>query len=120
MSKKKNILDLDLSSSSSEDGEDYSSSDNDVDDNKLTINSTYAKEYETRKRKQELTNERRQTFNGDLDSNEMIDDDDDDSSSEESEDEDGELLTAKVDLQILKVRLFFCFFGNYIFSVRFL
>ena len=74
----------------------------------MTINAKFAKEYEKRKRKQELINERqrRKQEYGDIDG--FSDDDDDDdgsSSSEESEDEDAELLTPKVDLQILKVSM---------------
>ena len=61
-------------------------------DNNLKINKSFASEFEKRKRQQELINSKHnpQYFS------------DDDSSSGESEDEDAELLTTKVDLQILK------------------
>eukprot|EP00551_Chaetoceros_affinis_P005227 CAMPEP_0203683190 /NCGR_PEP_ID=MMETSP0090-20130426/47391_1 /ASSEMBLY_ACC=CAM_ASM_001088 /TAXON_ID=426623 /ORGANISM="Chaetoceros affinis, Strain CCMP159" /LENGTH=802 /DNA_ID=CAMNT_0050552319 /DNA_START=44 /DNA_END=2452 /DNA_ORIENTATION=- len=72
-------------------------SDSDSNDNKLIINAKYAKEYDKRKRRQELTNLRQKKNDDDSSVGS-----DDSSSSEESEDEDGELLTPKVDLQILK------------------
>ena len=61
----------------------------------LKINKTFANEYEKRKRRQEL-------INANQNDECQIDDD---SSSDESEDEVAELLTPKVDLQILKVRI---------------
>lgn len=104
----KKVLDLDSSSSSSsapsssdDESSSSSSSSDEEDNNKLTINSKFAKEYQERKRRQELTNERqRKTRFGDDDEEGV----NSDSSSSESEDEDGELLTPTVDLQILKVR----------------
>jgi len=63
----------------------------------LKINKSFASEFEKRKRREELINAK---HNDEYFS-------DDDSSSDESEDEDAELLTAKVDLQILKVSFLF-------------
>ncbi|EEC49987.1 predicted protein [Phaeodactylum tricornutum CCAP 1055/1] len=54
------------------------------------VNTKYAKEYESRKQKEEL---RRVQFQGD---------DDDGESTDSSEDEDAELLTAKLDTNIIK------------------
>jgi hypothetical protein len=67
-----------------------------VQTDKLAINVKYASEYDKRKRRQEYVNSR-QDQAGESDNGS-------DESSSESEDEDAELLTAKVDLQILKVR----------------
>uniref|UniRef100_A0A7S3QAF1 Kri1-like C-terminal domain-containing protein n=1 Tax=Chaetoceros debilis TaxID=122233 RepID=A0A7S3QAF1_9STRA len=70
----------------------------------LVINKKFAQDFEKRKRREELSNERHDQKNGwgrghghggDRDS-------DDDESTSESEDEDADLLTPKVDLQILK------------------
>lgn len=86
----------------------------DEDDNglSLSINPSYAKRYDERKRKQELSQledkykaqlqkkgifkEQQQQQGSDLDSDET------DSESDEEEDDDGELLTPAVDAQILK------------------
>jgi len=76
-------------SDSDSDNEGSSSPDKD----KFQINKTFATEYEKRKRREELLNAKQGGG----------DDSDDDSSSDESEDEDAELLTPNVDLQILKV-----------------
>ena len=78
--------------SSDEDG------DNDIvlksdDTSGFNINSKYAREYEQRKRREELTKHRKVNFDVE---------DDDDSSSSESEDEEGELLTPHLDAQIAK------------------
>ena len=73
-----------------------------VQSDKLAINVKYATEYEKRKRRQEFINSRQDQDDGS--------DDVSDESSSESEDEDAELLTAKVDLQILKVRTFCVFY----------
>lgn len=58
----------------------------------LKINKTFADDYEKRKRRQELLNAQQ----NDEDTSDY------ESSSDESEDEDAELLTSKLDLQILK------------------
>mmetsp|Transcript_4723 Transcript_4723/g.9032 ORF Transcript_4723/g.9032 Transcript_4723/m.9032 type:complete len:743 (-) Transcript_4723:418-2646(-) len=73
----------------------FSESDSDSEqsnDNHIRINKTFADDYEKRKRRQELLNAKQK----DEDTSDY------DSSSDESEDEDAELLTSKVDLQILK------------------
>ena len=62
----------------------------------FNINAKFAREYEQRKRREELTKHRKVNF--DLDGNEN----DDGSSSSESEDEEGELLTPHLDAQIVK------------------
>jgi protein KRI1 len=80
---------LDFSSQSDSD----SNSDSDA-PLKLSINKKFATEYEKRKRQQELVNARQE--------GEDYDDSDYSSSEDESEDENAELLTEKVDLQILK------------------
>lgn len=80
---------LDFSSQSDSD----SNSDSDA-PLKLSINKKFATEYEKRKRQQELVNARQE--------GEVNDDSDYSSSEDESEDENAELLTEKVDLQILK------------------
>ena len=67
---------------------------NNLSSQRFKINKSFASEYDKRKRREELINA---DLNGD--------DDDDDSSSDESEDDNAELLTPKVDLQILKVCL---------------
>ena len=69
----------------------------DEEGNTLQINSTYAREYTSRKRREELVNHRQLREREGIES-----DDDDDSSSDESEDEDGELLTADMDVKIIK------------------
>ncbi|KAL3777561.1 hypothetical protein ACHAWO_000823 [Cyclotella atomus] len=72
--------------------------DDEAADDSLQINTKYAKEYESRKRREELTNYRQlKALEGASDSN-----DDDDSSDSESEDEDAELLTADMDVKIIK------------------
>jgi protein KRI1 len=71
--------------------------DDDEADNSLQINTKYAKEYESRKRREELTNYRQlKVLEG------VSDSDDDDSSDSESEDEDAELLTADMGVKIIK------------------
>lgn len=71
--------------------------DDDEADNSLQINTKYAKEYESRKRREELTNYRQlKALEG------VSDSDDDDSSDSESEDEDAALLTADMDVKIIK------------------
>ena len=69
--------------------------DDEVDDS-LKINTKYAREYDSRKRREELTNYRQ------LKALEGVSDSDDDESSDESEDEDGDLLTAHMDVKIIK------------------
>ena len=66
----------------------------------MQINTTYAREYTSRKRREELINHRQLQQQREGDSND--DDDDSDSSDDESEDEDGELLTADMDVRIIK------------------
>jgi len=66
----------------------------------FNINTKYAREYEQRKRREELTKHRKVNF--DLDGDDDDGNDDDDSSSSESEDEEGELLTPQLDAQIVK------------------
>mmetsp|Transcript_27595 Transcript_27595/g.41758 ORF Transcript_27595/g.41758 Transcript_27595/m.41758 type:complete len:736 (-) Transcript_27595:415-2622(-) len=58
---------------------------------KFKVNKEFAKEYESRKQKEELQNAQAQGFEDELSSSE-----------EESEDEDGDLLTPAVDVSILK------------------
>ena len=74
----------------------FSDSESDIENksNNFKINKEYATEYDKRKRRQELINAKQNDE----------DFSDDESSSDESEDEGAELLTDKVDLQILKVR----------------
>ncbi|GFH59161.1 hypothetical protein CTEN210_15637 [Chaetoceros tenuissimus] len=69
-----------------------SESDSENESNNFKINKKYATEYDKRKRRQELINAKQNDE----------DFSDDESSSDESEDEGAELLTDKVDLQILK------------------
>ena len=69
-------------------------SDDDDGDIALKFNTKFARQYEQRKRREELTKHRKVNF--DLNGN------DDDSSSSESEDEEGELLTPHLDVQIAK------------------
>ncbi len=85
--RKKQILEFSDSSSESESENEQQSR------NAFKINKSFANEYDKRKRRQELMNAK------------QGDDDDfsSESSSDESEDENAELLTPKVDLQILKV-----------------
>lgn len=59
----------------------------------IRVNQKYAKEYQSRKQREELLNVRQQGG----------DEDDESSSSEEEEDEDGTLLSPSVDINILKV-----------------
>uniref|UniRef100_A0A7S3QAT5 Uncharacterized protein n=1 Tax=Chaetoceros debilis TaxID=122233 RepID=A0A7S3QAT5_9STRA len=66
----------------------------------LVINKKFAQDFEKRKRREELSNERHDQRNGWGRSGDR--DSDDDESTSESEDEDADLLTPKVDLQILK------------------
>ncbi|KAL3781551.1 hypothetical protein HJC23_000036 [Cyclotella cryptica] len=74
-----------------------SDSENDEADATLQINQKYAREYDVRKRREELTNFRQ------LEALEAIGQDVEDESDEsESEDEDGELLTADMDVKIIK------------------
>ena len=72
--------------------------------NGLSINADYAREYEKRKRREELTKHRKVNFDLDDDRGYGLDggDDDDDSSTSEDEDEEGELLTPHLDAQIVK------------------
>ena len=63
----------------------------------LQINTKYAQEYDTRKRREELTNYRQLKALGGI-----ADSDDDESSDDESEDEDAELLTKDMDVKIIK------------------
>jgi protein KRI1 len=79
------------SSDSSSSSDDSSSSSSDSSVEKLTVNKSYAKEYQSRKQKEELKNV--QQRDGNLSSDE---------SSSEEEDEDGQLMTPSVDLQFLK------------------
>jgi len=65
----------------------------------FNINTKFAREYEQRKRREELTKHRKVNF--DLDEDD-VDGNEDDSSSSESEDEEGELLTPQLDAQIVK------------------
>mmetsp|Transcript_14291 Transcript_14291/g.31009 ORF Transcript_14291/g.31009 Transcript_14291/m.31009 type:complete len:873 (+) Transcript_14291:64-2682(+) len=69
-------------------------SDDDDEDGGLKINTQFARQYEVRKRREELTKHRtdRRANDGS----------DDDESSSESEDEEGDLLTPHLDVQILK------------------
>ena len=60
---------------------------------KIRVNKRYAKEYQSRKQREELRNVRQEQ--GDIIS--------EDSSTSESEDEDGDLLSPSVDVSILKV-----------------
>ncbi|KAL7579922.1 hypothetical protein ACA910_004923 [Epithemia clementina (nom. ined.)] len=71
------------------DSEDSEQPDYGGDGSKLSINKKFAKEFELRKQRQELVNAK----------NDIADDNDDDASSE---DEDGELLTSKLDTNIMK------------------
>ena len=71
--------------------------DDDNIDDSLQINTKYAKEYDTRKRREELTNYRQLKALGGI-----VDSDDDESSDDESEDEDAELLTKDMDVKIIK------------------
>eukprot|EP00956_Cyclotella_meneghiniana_P002799 scaffold3289_cov22-Cyclotella_meneghiniana.AAC.1 len=71
--------------------------DDDNIDDSFQINTKYAKEYDTRKRREELTNYRQLKALGGI-----VDSDDDESSDEESEDEDAELLTKDMDVKIIK------------------
>jgi protein KRI1 len=65
----------------------------------ITVNQKYAKDYNQRKRREELTNHKKSIR---FDDNVQERYFDDDSSASSSEDEDAELLTPQVDLQILK------------------
>jgi hypothetical protein len=67
--------------------------DNDEDAVEIRVNQKYAKEYQSRKQREELLNVRQQGG----------DEDDESSSSDEEEDEDGTLLSPSVDINILKV-----------------
>lgn len=62
----------------------------DDEEDRLHVNKSYAKEYQSRKQHEELLNTT------------ALDEDEDDGSTSESEDEDGELLTPTVDVNILK------------------
>ena len=64
---------------------------NDDDDDGLQINTRYARQYDLKKRAEELTKHRYDNDNSDASS-----------SSSESEDEEGDLLTPQLDVQILK------------------
>ena len=74
--------------------------DNDKPSVQFSINTKFAKDYESRKQQEELARdrERRQRYGEDSDN----DDEDSDASTSSSEDEDAELLTAKLDTDILK------------------
>ncbi|KAL7455380.1 hypothetical protein ACHAWC_006922, partial [Mediolabrus comicus] len=74
-----------------------SSSSSSSNNNAFNINTKYAREYEQRKRREELTKHRKVDFDLGEDNNA-----DDDSSSSESEDEEGDLLTPHLDAQIIK------------------
>eukprot|EP00986_Skeletonema_menzelii_P008791 scaffold3823_cov109-Skeletonema_menzelii.AAC.2 len=89
------ILLDDGDSDDDDDGNDLALKSNDTSSG-FNINTQFAREYEQRKRREELTKHRKVNF--DLDGNEI----DDDSSSSESEDEEGELLTPHLDAQIAK------------------
>lgn len=60
----------------------------------IRVNKRFAKEYTSRKQREELKNVEQQ----------QQQDSDDSSSTSESEDEDGDLLSPSVDISILKVR----------------
>ena len=84
----------------------------------LKINSTFAKEFQERKQREELINVRQERKMSALMS--RLEDDEDDetsSSSDESEDEDADLLTPGVDLQILKVRINLFFFLSILYKI---
>ena len=105
--KSKSLLESDSESDSDSDSD---SSTNNSNDNKknadkkpsvsFSINSKFAKDYQSRKQQEELAKdrERRQRHGEDSDDNS----DSDDASTSSSEDEDGELLTAQLDTTILK------------------
>ena len=76
------------------DSSSVSESENEQSKNRFKINKSFASEYDKKKRRQELIN-----------ANQGDEDFSSDSSSDESEDENAELLTPRVDLQILKVRV---------------
>jgi len=75
------------------------SSDTKSTSNKIKINKKFARDFETRKQKEEL---RRVRFEGGDEDNDEVGGDDNDDSSSSSEDEDAELLTTKLDVDILK------------------
>ncbi len=92
MSKKEEKKLIEFSDDSDSDSD--SSSDRKASKKGFQINKKFASEYEKRKRRQELVNAQQDGYGSDSDE-----------SSSESEDENAELLTPQVDLQILKVRL---------------
>ncbi len=90
MSKEEEKKLIDFSDDSDSDSD---SSDRQPSKKGFQINKKFASEYEKRKRRQELVNAAQDGYGSDSDE-----------SSSESEDENAELLTPQVDLQILKVR----------------
>lgn len=96
MSDKEEKRKLDVFGDSSGGEESEDENENNLSSQRFKINKSFASEYDKRKRREEMINANQ---NGD------DFDDDDDSSSDESEDDNAELLTPKVDLQILKVCL---------------
>ena len=88
--KKQQLLDDSSDDASSSDEEEQANAPKSI----LKVNKKYAREFDQRKRREELLNARQ--------SGEYLDSDDEDDSSSEEEDEDGELMTPGMDLSILR------------------